>query len=220
MSAAYFVNEIFYSPQGEGLRAGTANVFVRFRSCNLRCSLEPAFWRGEVYQAHFDCDTEFESGRPYSLPQLLEAMAEIGPPNDGGRACILTGGEPSLQVDEELIRALRAGGWYIAIETNGTRKLPDGIDWITLSPKTAFHTIRQEQADEFKIVRQVGQELPPLVSIPVVHRQGRRLEFLVSPAWEADGTVRRETLEWCIELVKKNPAWRLSCQQHKWWRVR
>jgi organic radical activating enzyme len=207
----YHVNEIFYSLQGEGARAGTANVFVRFAGCNLTCSVD-----GE---AGFDCDTEFSSGARYGRNELLAAMNKAIGVSDA-KACILTGGEPSLQVDGDLVSSLASDGWFVAIETNGTKELPvqDLFDWVCVSPKTAFHTIRQVAADEFKLVRHAGQELP--LSVPCKPRLGSRgITRLVSPAFGAEGT-SRETLEWCVDLVKKNPHWRLSCQQHKWWGVR
>ena len=204
----YAINEIFYSIQGEGVRAGTANVFVRFAGCNLTCSKE-----GE---AGFDCDTEFMSGRKLSVEDLMVEILKAGRSENVN--VILTGGEPALQVDPQLIAALKAGGYYVAIETNGTEELPDRLDWICVSPKTAFHTIRQKTADEFKLVRHEGQALP--AAIPCVARPGGELAKLVSPAFEPTGLATRKTLEWCINLVKENPSWRLSVQQHKSWGIR
>ncbi len=114
----YAVNEIFYSIQGEGVRAGTPNVFVRFQGCNLKCIAD-----GE---AGFDCDTEFDSGRKLERQELLQEMAALVPRGQTW-ACILTGGEPMLQVDNALVQALNAEGWYIAIETNGTKTVPTSL---------------------------------------------------------------------------------------------
>lgn len=210
MSHHYQINEIFYSIQGEGVRAGTANVFVRFAACNLHCSKESKMDEGSEYVAGFDCDTEFASGRAMTLSELVQAMEDVGA--IAPRSCILTGGEPALQVDKELINKLSAFGWYVAIETNGTRKLPDGIDWICLSPKSAWHTLQLKRCDELKMVRHAGQELPH--HIPITAKN-----LVVSPAFDARG-LSRKNLEWCIGLVKANPDWRLSVQQHKGWAVR
>jgi organic radical activating enzyme len=200
MSKQYFINEIFCSPQGEGVRTGTLNVFVRFAGCNLRCNGE------EVDQGVFQpvCDTQFSGGRPLSLDELLKAMETVG---GKCRATILTGGEPSLQIDADLINALRAAGWYVAIETNGTRPLPPGIDWVCVSPKTAEHTLRVTEADEVKYVIHRGQALPK----PAVAAE----YYLISPAFAPEGFIVWEDLEWCLKLLKENPQWRLSVQMHK-----
>ncbi|HEY0554856.1 MAG TPA: 7-carboxy-7-deazaguanine synthase QueE, partial [Thermoanaerobaculia bacterium] len=108
----YLVNEIFYSLQGEGVRAGTPNLFLRLSRCNLACKVE----------THgFDCDTEFESGRWMTLPEILGEFRELSASCDW---VILTGGEPALQVDRELIDVLHAAGYKLAIETNGSFALP------------------------------------------------------------------------------------------------
>jgi 7-carboxy-7-deazaguanine synthase len=195
----YLVNEIFYSLQGEGVRAGTPNLFLRLSRCNLACKVE----------THgFDCDTEFESGRWLTLAEMLAEFRQLSESCDW---VILTGGEPALQVDRELIDAFHAAGYKLAIETNGSFPLPEGIDWITVSPKVAEHAIRQLQASEVKYVRGHGQAIPKTV-VTAEH-------YLISPAF--DGTeVDPRTLDWCIRLCRENPPWRLSVQQHKLWRVR
>ncbi|HSS76173.1 MAG TPA: 7-carboxy-7-deazaguanine synthase QueE, partial [Thermoanaerobaculia bacterium] len=124
---------------------------------------------------------------------------------------ILTGGEPALQVDSELIDILHAEGYRLAIETNGSVELPSGIDWITVSPKVAEHAIRQRRAHEVKYVRGYGQAIPKTV-VEAEH-------YLISPAFDG-AELDRRTLDWCIRLCRDNPPWRLSVQQHKQWSVR
>jgi len=195
----YLVNELFYSLQGEGVRAGTPNFFLRLAKCNLACKVE----------THgFDCDTEFESGRWMTLPEILDEMRQLSASCDW---IVLTGGEPALQVDSEMIDALHAAGYKLAIETNGSMELPEGIDWITVSPKVAEHAIRQRKAHEVKYVRGYGQAIPRTV-VAAEH-------YLISPAFEGDRLDPR-TLDWCVRLCKENPPWRLSVQQHKAWKVR
>lgn len=193
----YRVNEIFYSVQGEGHLSGYPMTFVRFAHCNLRCS---------VRNVGFDCDTEFESGALMTPEEILTAVADAGAQYDGW--ILLTGGEPALQIDSHLIDALRGAGYSIAVETNGTVKLTEEIDWICVSPKSADHTLRQRHCNEYKLVRAYGQLLPtepPIAS-----------DFwLVSPAFNADGTLNSKDAAWCVDLVKENPAWRLSLQTHK-----
>jgi organic radical activating enzyme len=195
----YKINEIFYSLQGEGVRAGTPNLFLRFSSCNLKCNKN---------ENGFDCDTEFESGSRLTLNEIIVQLKETNP------LCkwiILTGGEPALQIDDELLDRLHHEGYQIAIESNGTKELSSKIDWICISPKTAEHTLEQLKAHEVKYVRSHGMAIPQT-----------RLEaehYLISPAFEADG-LPPKNLQWCIDLCRKNPPWRLSLQQHKLWGVR
>jgi len=195
----YRINEIFYSIQGEGVHAGTPSLFVRFQGCNLRCRQE----------SHgFDCDTEFISGKSWTSVEIVDYLRELAP------ACswvVLTGGEPTRQLDPEFVKHLHACEFRLAVETNGTIPLPEGIDWITVSPKVAEHAIRQRIANEVKYVRGYGQELPRTV-VKADH-------YLISPAFEGDALDLR-TLRWCIDLVKANPKWRLSVQQHKLWSIR
>ncbi|MBL7661356.1 4Fe-4S cluster-binding domain-containing protein [bacterium] len=195
----YTINEIFYSLQGEGVRVGTPNIFIRFSGCNETCAIE----------THgFDCDTEFVSGRKLALDEILVELAACG---QGCKAVILTGGEPSLQVDAELVSALKSAGYFLAVETNGSKELPAGIDWICVSPKSAEHTLRQLTANEVKYVRAYGQGIPKS-SVQADYK-------LISPAFQGT-TLDPKTLAWCIKLVEENPQWRLSVQQHKFWRIR
>jgi len=198
------VQEVFYSLQGEGVRAGTPNVFVRFAGCNMTC-------RQETHG--FDCDTDFSSGIAYACDELVAlALSLVPAPQDCG--VIFTGGEPALQLDRPLVAALDAAGFAtMAIETNGSRNVDHLLlDWVTVSPKTAEHALRQRTADEVKYVRHVHQ--------PVPKTQVEATHYLISPAAEPDGTIRADTLRWCIALCKEHPPWRLSCQQHKTWGVR
>ena len=210
MSDTYMVNEMFYSLQGEGMRAGTPNVFVRFTGCNMRCAME----EGEKSPGGFDCDTEFESGRKMTAEEIIDAANELWPHEvqQGAEAwMILTGGEPGLQVDEAFVEEAHRRGWKLAIETNGSVKLCEGLDWITVSPKVAEHAIKQRTADEVKYVRGYGQAIPKTV----VKSDNK----LISPAFDG-GRVLMKTMAWCVELVKENPEWRLSQQLHKGWNVR
>lgn len=195
----YTVNEIFYSIQGEGIRMGTANIFLRFAGCNLTCNQA---------EQGFDCDTEFTSGRKMTANQMLTEIREIAPQAD---SIIFTGGEPSLQVTPELIQFFKSHEFYLAIETNGTKELPEGIDWITVSPKTAEHTLRQKKASEVKYVRSRGQAIPR----PTVEADF----YLISPACQPHGFDPTD-LAWCVNLIKENPQWRMSLQTHKLLKVR
>lgn len=213
----YTVNEIFWSPQGEGMRAGEMSVFIRFTGCNLRCRQEAA----ADSPGGFDCDTEFASGRKMTAAEIVsEAYRVVGKPKEWFLAreddrqpwVVLTGGEPGLQVDAALVEALHDAGFLVAIETNGSKDVGGlGLDWITVSPKVAEHAIRQLTADEVKYVRGHGQAIPKPAC--VARHQ------LISPAHDGLDLDPR-AMEWCVSLVKENPEWRLSVQMHKAWRVR
>lgn len=204
MSNTYLVNEIFHSIQGEGVRAGTANIFIRFAACNQTCSVE----------SHgFDCDTEFASGRKMTAQEMIEEAITLWPlaPDaaDSHAWAVFTGGEPLLQVDMDLIEAFRAAGWRLALETNGSLPVPEygrSFDWVCVSPKVAEHAIRQTLADEVKYVRGYGQAIPRTV-VSAKH-------YIISPAFDGS-VVQPRTLAWCVDLVKANPRWRLSLQTHK-----
>ncbi len=132
----YTVNEIFYSLQGEGYYTGTPAVFLRFSGCNRQCAF---------------CDTDHHSGTVMTAAQIVEACAAFP-----AHHLVCTGGEPLLQLDDTLLRALKAKGFYVQIETNGTLPAPTGVDWVTCSPKDAPWAI--DRADELKVVYQ-GQDV-------------------------------------------------------------
>lgn len=236
----YQVNEVFYSIQGEGMRAGTANVFVRFTGCNMQCDLEP----GPKSPGGFACDTEFASGVKMTAEEIEAAAYEHWPiapiVAKERRWIVFTGGEPALQVDAELCEFLRGRGWSLAIETNGSIELPrsqkhappwsgpDGfdrmvredpaaalacylVDWITVSPKVAEHAVRQVVAHEVKYVRGAGQGIPR-PSCWALHK-------LLSPAFNGLAPDRL-AIATCVELVKAHPEWRMCVQHHKGWQIR
>ena len=200
----YTVSEIFCALQGEGQRAGSRNVFIRFAGCNLKC----------VEKEHgFDCDTDFVSiYKKFDTPEeLVQEASEAWGSVESGRAVILTGGEPALQVDPLLVAAFKDAGFYVAIETNGTKAVPPGIDWVSCSPKTAEHTLALKTADELRYVRCTRQGIPkPKIKASALY---------LSPGASSAG-IARENLQWCMELINENPAWRLSVQMHKLWEIR
>lgn len=203
----YHVNEVFYSLQGEGHRAGTANVFVRFSGCNLACNYQ---------EDGFDCDTEFTSGTAMTEDDLVAAVLGAVEHLDEGVlphvGVIFTGGEPLLQLTAPLVDRVRDLGLKACIETNGTKPARGlALDWISCSPKTAEHTLLLEECDELRYVRRVGMAIPR-----------PRLKYhhlFISPACGPDG-FDADDIAWCVGLVKDNPLWRLSMQQHRIWRVR
>ena len=172
------INEIFYSLQGEGFHTGTPAVFIRFSGCNLKCSF---------------CDTRHEDGTLMSDEEILQAVSAY-PSN----VVILTGGEPSLWIDQAFIDLLHQAGKYICIETNGTNPLPEGIDWVTCSPKGA--PLRLTHIDEIKVVY-TGQDLTAYAN------QEASWHFLQPCSCQNTKEV--------VEYILHHPQWRLSLQTHK-----
>ena len=188
------INEIFHSLQGEGYNTGTASVFIRLSGCNLHCPF---------------CDTRHEQGTMMSLPEIVDqVMAHPGAP-----LIVLTGGEPSLWIDDDFVAGLkRMTGKRIAIETNGTHPLPHGIDWVTLSPKTGIAgsgdaPVVLTRCDELKVVY-LGQDLGQYDAIQATHRY-------LQPCWVDDEQQCRRNMQATVQAVLDNPQWRLSLQTHR-----
>jgi len=206
----YAVKEIYYTLQGEGAQAGRAAVFLRFTGCNL--------WSGreedrDVATCRF-CDTDFvgvDGSGGGRFPDAAALAATVSatwaaPRPDRGRPLVVcTGGEPLLQVDDALVAALHREGFEIAVETNGTREAPPGIDWITVSPKAGAE-LRLTAGHELKLVfPQAGAE-------PELYEALAFASFFLQPmdGPERDANVASATA-WCLS----HPLWRLSLQTHK-----
>ena len=211
MRPAYRVKEIFYTLQGEGTRAGWPAVFCRFTSCNL--------WTGRERDRHRAicqfCDTDFTGtdgpggGRFDTAAGLAAAVAAAwqGQPHPRSRPYVVcTGGEPLLQLDSAAVSALHAVGFEVAVETNGTRPAPDGLDWICVSPK-AGADLTLTAGDDLKLVfPQPGAEPERFEDLDFAH-------FLLQPMDDPDRAAHtRATIEYCLA----HPQWRLSLQTHKY----
>lgn len=173
------INEIFYSLQGEGYHTGTPAVFVRFSGCNLKCSF---------------CDTQHEEGEWMTDEVILSEISRYP-----ASMVILTGGEPSLWVDDVFVERLHQIGKYVCIETNGTRPVPSQIDWVTCSPKSAGK-LHIQRMDEVKVVYE-GQDIAVYETLPVHH-------FFLQPC-------SGKNIQQTVDCVKTHPKWRLSLQTHK-----
>ena len=207
---AYAVKEIFYSLQGEGAHAGRPAIFCRFTGCNL--------WSGqEKHRADAVCqfcDTDFvgtdgEGGGSFkNAVALAKAVVSYWPESITDIIhpyVICTGGEPLLQLDKDLIEAFHNEGVEVAIETNGTIPVPEGIDWVCVSPKSGS-TVVVEQGDEIKLVYpQEGHQPSDFAHLNFEH-------FFLQPMFDEDenGHVK-ETIEYCLT----HPRWSLSLQSHK-----
>ena len=190
----YRVNEIFYSLQGEGFHSGTPAVFVRFSGCNLHCAF---------------CDTQHKAGEMVSLQEIVAEVNKY----PIASLVVLTGGEPSLFIDEAFVSELKQKtGKCIAIETNGTRPLPNNLDWVTLSPKSSFKGGDAEpcvlkRCDELKVVY-LGQDLAQYDDIETKFR-------FLQPCFVEDLEQRKANMQACVEAVKSHSNWRLSIQIHR-----
>ncbi len=206
---AYAVKEIFYTLQGEGRQAGRPAVFCRFAGCNLWSGREQDR-KSAVCQF---CDTDFVGtdgpggGKFATASALAAAVAATWPAHDssGRRYVVCTGGEPTLQLDDDLIAALHAHQFEIAVESNGTLPMPAGIDWICISPK-AGAALAQTTGDELKLVfPQVGAEPERFAGLDFRH-------FLLQPM---DGPAREANTQAALAYCLANPRWSLSLQTHK-----
>ena len=204
----YSVKEIFLTLQGEGGQAGRPAVFCRFAGCNLWSGRE----QDRATAVCTFCDTDFvgmdgEGGGRFPTPEdLADAVAAKWTGGPDNRLVVCTGGEPLLQLDTPLIKALHARGFTIALETNGTLAVPTGVDWICVSPKA-----------QAPVVQRTGQELKlvfPQANVdPAAFETWDFERFLLQPM---DGPARLENTQAAIAYCLAHPQWRLSVQTHKY----
>lgn len=186
------IKEIFYSLQGEGAYTGRPAVFVRFSGCNLACPF---------------CDTDFKGGDDYTEDELIEAVGKFP-----CKFIVFTGGEPTIQLTDSLVKKLHREAYYLAMETNGTRAYPKGIDWVTVSPKNDFcYTARlypgNPIAAEVKVVFDGKND-------PEKYAHLGSLKY-IQPCDTGDAERNREILDKAVAWLKANPKWRLSLQTQK-----
>lgn len=205
----YSVKEIFYTLQGEGAQAGRPAVFCRFAGCNLWSGLE----KDRSTAVCTFCDTDFvgtngDGGGKFVTPQALAtAVSKCWPNGDtsGKRFVVCTGGEPLLQLDEQLIDALHSEGFEIAVETNGTQPAPRGLDWICVSPKAEAPVVI-EVGDEIKLV------FPQKNAQPERFQSLQFRHFFIQPM---DGPEQARNTKLAIDYCLQHPQWSLSIQTHK-----
>lgn len=206
----YSVKEIFYTLQGEGFHAGRPAIFCRFSGCNLWSGLE-----ADRAQAVCNfCDTDFvgvdgvNGGKFRDAKALVAAIIQewwIGVKQDMNRFIVFTGGEPLLQLDKALIDALHKEGFEIAVETNGTKPAPAGIDWLCVSPKA-----------DSKIVLTAGNELKLVYPQPLaMPERFAGLDFQHFYLQAMDGAAQAQNTKAAIAYCMQYPQWKLSVQTHK-----
>ncbi len=204
----YSVKEIFYSLQGEGHHAGRPTVFCRFAGCNL--------WSGREVDRHKAvcqfCDTDFFGtdgplgGKFKQAEQLVAAIDRLWPADYAAfKYVVFTGGEPLLQLDAPLIDAMHAAGFEVGIETNGTKPVPAGVDWVCVSPKAGAELVVLG-GDELKVViPQSGQDMQRYAQLDFTH-------YFVQAM---DGVLYSENIRKAVDYCKRYPRWKLSLQTHK-----
>jgi organic radical activating enzyme len=184
----YKINKIFYSIQGEGARSGTPQVFLRFSGCNLKCSF---------------CDTNHETFELITSRQILNQCISI---SKGCRNISFCGGEPTLQLDREIIK--KFNGWYKSIETNGTNKVIDGIDYIVCSPKKKL--IKPKKINELRYVLKKNDELPKI--------NRKNCQYYLSPCFDGEEP-NWDNIKYCVRMVQENPQFKLNIQLHKFIKI-
>ena len=205
----YKVKEIFYTLQGEGSHAGRPAVFCRFSLCNLWTGREADRARA-VCQF---CDTDFlgtdgPGGGRFDTPEALADAVAVHWPLEARdhRMVVCTGGEPLLQLDAAAISALHEQGFYVAVETNGTQVVPEGIDWVCVSPKIGADVVATS-GNELKLVYpQSGGDPEQFETLNFDH-------FRLQPMDSSEGV--RNTAA-AVEYCLKHPKWQLSLQTHKY----
>lgn len=227
-NTVYHINEIFYSLQGEGFHTGRPAVFVRFAGCNLRCPF---------------CDTDFSHSEPMTAEQIARRVFDYS--THPHTLIVLTGGEPSLQVDNELVEALHAHQQTVTIETNGTRPVPDNIDWVTVSPKavpadeskvvlTHDAKVILSQADEVKVVLSHESKvvLTQADEVKVVFTEStekllpfwltaiRASHYYLQPCAQPGTEPFRANTDQVVAYILAHPDWHLSLQTHKYLHIR
>jgi len=196
MAKRYPINEIFHSLQGEGRFAGRSAVFIRFSGCNLQCPF---------------CDTDHSSKTMMTAVDILREVAQYSSNN-----VVLTGGEPSLYVDDELISTLRSYFLFIAIETNGTHKLPKGIDWITLSPKqhvTNKAKVVLKSCNELKVIWEDRIDMSKILND--YYGDIASNNYYVQPCDTGNEEINKKLLQQAINFCLNHFHWSLSIQLHK-----
>lgn len=185
------VNEIFYSLQGEGAYTGSAAIFIRLSGCNLDCVF---------------CDTKHKSYKDYTKEGIAREIAAYE-----AKHIVFTGGEPSLQIDEETVEYFHSLGYFVQVETNGTRKLPYNVDWVTCSPKDLFcknAEIRQEKIDEVKVVFDGVIDPSKYLNIDAnLH--------MLQPCDVGDACSNGQIINLCVDYILRHPKWILSLQTQK-----
>jgi len=199
------VREVFYTLQGEGSRAGEASIFIRLSGCNQAC---------------WFCDTDWSFGRTTTVADLAERIKKY-PCN----WIVWTGGEPTLQLTDRIVEYFRKLGYQQAIETNGSNPVPEGINFVSCSPKVSPEILRKSfekrgVINEYRYVVNaidIDKQIPDIEDIP------KARHYYLSPLFLGEEKkrfeIQPETVRMCVEYIKEHHQWKLSIQQHKIWQI-
>lgn len=187
------VNEIFYSIQGEGAQTGTPCVFIRLSGCNLKCPF---------------CDTDFKDYKEMDEYEIVDAVCELSTECE---FVVITGGEPTICDTTLLIDLLHKNGYWVAMESNGTRKPPFNVNWLTISPKEPFvgnaGKVIVKKCNELKLVFD-GKNEPQDYGIKAQH-------YYLQPCDTGNVELNKKIVEQCVKYIKENPKWKISLQTQK-----
>jgi len=185
------VKEIFYSLQGEGGRQGEASIFIRLTRCNLKCDF---------------CDTDFKEGKDMEIEQIISYIKQFP-----CQWIVWTGGEPTLQLTEEILLFFKKEGFLQAIESNGHFPLSNLLDYTVVSPKGKVDYAKEvnPKVDEIRLPLKKGDAIPNIASLPNAQY------YFLSPVFTDDKKTTQANIDFCVEQIKENPQWRLSLQIHK-----
>lgn len=193
------VVEIFTSIQGEGSRTGEASIFIRLAGCNKNC---------------WFCDTEWKAFQIYDVEQIAYLISVYTT-----KSIVWTGGEPLLQLNEEIIAYFKGLGYNQSLETNGTLPIPKGLDYVACSPKVTIKElkkiIKDNDVDEFRFVTPFQNDLFP----PNIEDLPKAKHYYLSPVFIGEikerKEVNKEAVQACLDYIKGHPEWKLSIQIHK-----
>jgi 7-carboxy-7-deazaguanine synthase len=191
--------EEFFSIQGEGWNTGKAAYFIRLGGCDIGCS-----W----------CDSRFAWDPDlHPLVGTEEIINRVV--GSGADSVVVTGGEPLMWNLDYLCSGLKRYRICTFIETSGAYPLSGKWDWICLSPKKNMPPSEKicRIADELKVIIETKDDF----NWAEKNRKivSRKCRLFLQPEWSRFDIIIPEI----VDYVRKNPAWRISLQSHKYMHI-